>query len=357
VTEAAAASGNTGIATAEPLVPGLSPPSRRDRHGVFLTDVIVELGLVEEPTVERAIETARESARTPERCLLDEGAIDERQLSIARAERNGLDHVDLDVFDVDLEAATLIDPSTAARAIAMPIGFAPDGALIVAFEDPTNMLGISDIEVIAKAEVRPVIAMGSQIRRLVESLPASAPRPRPTPQARPAPAPPEPAPAPPEPESESPEPESPEPELAPKPEPDVPEEPEPSPPPLRPVPEPDPAPAPDPQPEPEPPSAPDPEPEPDAAPEPPPAAELSATLLSLQDRTRQAIALAEAAESRMKEMESVDDRAQKAEHELFATEERVAALERRIAEIGAAAERARAASAELAALTSNSPAQ
>jgi hypothetical protein len=359
-------------------VPGLSPPSRRDRHGVFLTDVIVELGLVEEPTVERAIETARESAKTPERCLLDEGAIDERQLSIARAERNGLDHVDLDVFDVDPEAASLIDPLTAARSVAMPIGFAPDGALIVAFEDPTNMLGISDIEVIAKAEVRPVIAMGTQIRRLVESLPARAPRPRPEPHARPAP-------TPSEPDEREPEPE-------PDPEPDVPEEPKPSPPPLRPVPEPEPTPAPepepaapDPAPEPEPPApdpapepepaAPDPEPEPepsapdpvpepepsapdqapDVAPEPPPAAELSATLLSLQDRTREAIALAEAAESRMQEMESVDDRAEKAERELFATEERVAALERRITEIGAAAERARAASAELAALTSSSP--
>jgi outer membrane biosynthesis protein TonB len=302
---------------------GVTPPSRRDRHGVFLTDVIVELGFADEGAVQEAVDVARESAKTPERCLLDNGVIDEQQLSVARAERGGLDHVDLERFDIDHEAAGMIDSATAARSTALPIAFAPDGALIVAFEDPADMLGISDIEVLAKAEVRPVIATGSQIRRAIEGLPRALAVPAgssarqneapptpsyPAPELAPEPGP-EPAP-PPEPPPE------PEPEPGPEPEPD----PEPSPEP-KPEPEESPTLVPVPDPDPEPEQIPEPEPEPDPEPSPEPAADggLSATLTHLQERTKAAIALAKTAERRIDELEQ----AARSEEERRATLQRI----------------------------------
>jgi hypothetical protein len=350
---------------------------------VFLTDVIVELGFAEEEVVQRAVDIARESAKRPEACLVDQGEIDERQLSVARAERNGLDHIDLDVYEVDPAATAMVDRATAARSMALPIAFDPDGALIVAFEDPAG-LGVSDIEVVAKTEVRPVIAAAPQIRGLIDSIPegvrvtrAQEPEPAPAPSPDPQPAPeptPEQPPAP-EPASEEPEPApEPDPEPDPAPEPPLPEpdpvpEPEPDPAPEPPLPEPDPVPEPppepDPAPEPEPDPAPEParleavpEPEPTPEPEPetkptpeptpPPAAptavtgkdagELSAALAALQDQAREAVALAQANELRVGDLQ--------------AAQEKVEALEKRFAEISAAAERARAAAAELSDLTS-----
>jgi len=173
-----------------PGAAGVTPPSNPDHQGAFLTDVIVELGFADRDTVANAVEVARNSVHTPEGHLLEFGAIDERQLSLALAERNGLDHVDLDRFAVDPEAVAMIGRSTAARHTAVPIAFATDGALLVAIEDPYNMLGISDIEVMTRSEVRPVIAAGSQIRRLIERLPEGAPRPAPeSPPPSPQPAP------------------------------------------------------------------------------------------------------------------------------------------------------------------------
>jgi len=406
MSEVAASEIRGEVATVAPPAPGITPPSKLDRQGVFLTDVIVELGFADQDAVREVVEAARQSAKTPERCLLDNGVIDERQLSLALAERNGLDHVDLDLFDVDPEAAGLVDKSTAARYTALPIAFASDGALIVAFEDPYDMLGISDIEVMAKCEVRPVVATGTQIQGLIERLPERLPVPPPQP--------PEDSSAPgslPEPD---PQPE-PEPEPAPEAEAEVAEEPEPAPEPQpEPVPEPVPEPEPEPEPipQPEPPSDPQPEPAPEPIPLPEPApqapdpaaaqapegaaagwpqpdpasappplsddpGELSATLVDLRDRTGHAISLAEATERRIDDLEDVDTRAQEAaatladeraqfeqerrqgdereqdlRRELAAALDRIAALDQSLAEVRTAAELARTATEKLAALSS-----
>ncbi len=171
MSEAATTEPAPSVSGLAPSATGITAPSNPDRHGAFLTDVIVELGFTDQDAVQEAVDASRQTAKTPERYLLDKGVIDERQLSLAVAERNCLDHVDLDQFEVDLGVAGLIDKPTASRYAALPIAFAPDGALLVAIEDPFNMLGISDIEVITRNEVRPVIAAGTQIQGLIESLP------------------------------------------------------------------------------------------------------------------------------------------------------------------------------------------
>ncbi len=181
MSESAATEARPSAAGFAPGAVGITAPSNPDHHGAFLTDVIAELGFADRETVADAVEVARNSARTPESYLLESGAIDERQLSLALAERNGFDHVDLDRFEVDPEAVGMIGKSTAARYTALPIAFATDGALLVAIEDPYNMLGISDIEVMARSEVRPVIAVGSQIRSLIDELPDEGPPPAPEP--------------------------------------------------------------------------------------------------------------------------------------------------------------------------------
>jgi hypothetical protein len=121
--------------------------------------------------VERAVEGAREPGQTVALILLESGAIDEDQLSRAVAERHGLDHVDLEQFEVDPEAAALISRSAALRYRALPIAFAADGAVIVAIEDPVDALAINDTAEMTRSEVRTVVASGSAIEALIERLP------------------------------------------------------------------------------------------------------------------------------------------------------------------------------------------
>jgi hypothetical protein len=154
---------------------GITPPSMPGRRGAFLSDIIVELGFADREVVEEAVPAAASAGKTVGRFLLDNGVLSDEQLSIAIAERSGLEHVDLDRFDVDSSAATLIGRSVAMRYNALPIAFAPDGALVVAVADPSDFLGISDIEVMAKTEVRLAVANPERIQELIEHLPEPEP--------------------------------------------------------------------------------------------------------------------------------------------------------------------------------------
>src|ERR671920_2340413 len=87
---------------------GITTPSRRGGSGRVLTDVIVDLGFVEREAMDNAVEMAHAAGSAAERVLLSTGAINEGQLARAVAERFGLDHLDLQVYRVDPDAAKLV---------------------------------------------------------------------------------------------------------------------------------------------------------------------------------------------------------------------------------------------------------
>ena len=149
---------------------GVTAPSLNGAGRRFLSDILVELGFVDEQEAERAVEAARHPGQTPEKVLLQGGTITEDQLARALAERYGLDHIDLTEFPVDESAAALLRKTAAKRYLAAPVGFADDGALVLAVADPADSLGLSDIAVMTKLPVRPAVAARSQIAKLLDKL-------------------------------------------------------------------------------------------------------------------------------------------------------------------------------------------
>jgi len=150
---------------------GVSRPSRRPSGAPrFLTDVIVEMGLAERERVEAAVATAREQGTTPERVLLQSAAVSQDALARAIAERHGLDHLDLTVFEVDMSAATLLSPAVAKRYEAVPVEHWDERTLLVAMADPTNILALDDIGMITGLEVRPAVASAEDIGALLGRL-------------------------------------------------------------------------------------------------------------------------------------------------------------------------------------------
>ncbi|HEX2104071.1 MAG TPA: ATPase, T2SS/T4P/T4SS family [Solirubrobacteraceae bacterium] len=161
------------LAAAEPLGPrsdGITRP--RQRHGGprFLTDVIVALGFTERERADAAVEAARAAATTPEDVLLEWRAITQDQLARAVAERNGLDHLDLAAFHVDMAAANLLSSAAAKRYEAVPVAFTGERGLLVAMADPTNVLAIDDVSLMTGYEVRPAVASREDIAGLVARL-------------------------------------------------------------------------------------------------------------------------------------------------------------------------------------------
>src|SRR3954453_2732200 len=158
------------LAAPPPAPDGITHPIKRHAGPRFLTDVIVELGFVERDRADAAVHAARESATTAEEVLLGWGAITEDQLARAIAERNGLDHLDLTLFHVDMAAANLLSSAAAKRYDAVPVGFRGERSLVVAMADPTNVLAIDDIALMTGYDVRPAVASREDIAGLVARL-------------------------------------------------------------------------------------------------------------------------------------------------------------------------------------------
>jgi type IV pilus assembly protein PilB len=150
--------------------PGLTPPQTRGRSSGFVTDVIVDLGYVGDDRARQAIEEARTAGRSPERLLLEHGAITADQFSRALAERYGLDHVDLTAYQVDMAAANLVSVNTARRYHAIPVGFIDKQTLLLAIADPTNVLAIDDIQIATGLDCRVAVAAEEDIEALLGRL-------------------------------------------------------------------------------------------------------------------------------------------------------------------------------------------
>jgi type IV pilus assembly protein PilB len=150
--------------------PGLTPPLERGHSRGFITDVLVELGFVAEPTVRAAVEVARTAGKPPEALLVEQGAVTEEQLSRATAERYGLDHVDLAVYGVDMGAAALFPVGLARRYMAVPVGYIDQSTLLVAAADPANVLALDDIQIATGLDCRIAVAARGDVEGLLTRL-------------------------------------------------------------------------------------------------------------------------------------------------------------------------------------------
>jgi type IV pilus assembly protein PilB len=156
--------------TAEDQPLGVTKPSRRGSSSRFLTDVIVEMGLASRERVEQAIESSRSEGTTPERALLSSGALNADGLARALAERYGLDHLDLDVFPVDMGAANLVASTAAKRYQAVPVSFVDKRTLLLAMADPSNVLAVDDVAIMTGYEVRVAVAAPEAIADLISRM-------------------------------------------------------------------------------------------------------------------------------------------------------------------------------------------
>jgi type IV pilus assembly protein PilB len=152
------------------LASGVTHPSRRGSSSRFLTDVIVDMGFVSRERVEKAIESSRSEGTTPEQVLLASGALTPDGLARALAERYGLDHLDLDVFALDMSAANLVVSSAAKRYRAVPVAFVDKRTLLLAMADPSNVLAVDDVAIMTGYEVRVAVASPDAIAELISRM-------------------------------------------------------------------------------------------------------------------------------------------------------------------------------------------
>jgi hypothetical protein len=150
--------------------PGVTPPPAEPSPHRFLSDVITERRLVE-PGVMRAALQASLAGRSLTEILVANGALSEHDLAHTLAEHHGLDHVDLDVFEIDERATALIDPHVARRLGAIPIAFLPDDTVVVALYEPNGSTAAVELAHLMGRKIQPAVASRSQIEGVIRNLP------------------------------------------------------------------------------------------------------------------------------------------------------------------------------------------
>ena len=154
----------------EPSPTGITKPRRAGGPARSLTDVIVDLGLADRERVTAAIEEARANGMTAEDVLVESGNLTSEGLARAVAERHGLEHIDLSIFQPDMAAANLISVAAAKRYEAVPVGYLDDRTLLVAMADPANVLAVDDIALLTGKEIRPAVTSREDIGGLISRL-------------------------------------------------------------------------------------------------------------------------------------------------------------------------------------------
>ena len=149
---------------------GITPPSRPGGSARALVDVIVQLGFADAERADSAKQEGRTRGMPAEKVLVEGGHITQDQLARAIAERNGLDHLDLNSFPVDMAAANLLGTTAAKRYEAVPVGYVDERTVLVAMADPANVLAMDDIAIMTGLEVRAAVASREDIATLISRI-------------------------------------------------------------------------------------------------------------------------------------------------------------------------------------------
>ena len=129
-------------------------------------EVLVDEGLITSDQLRAAAEEQERVGRSLGRVLIDLGLVKEPDLVAVLARQIGLEFVDLNEYQIDPAAASLVSEQVAKRYRALPIGF--DGErLIVAMSDPANVFALDDIRTITGMEVKPVVATAADIETAI----------------------------------------------------------------------------------------------------------------------------------------------------------------------------------------------
>jgi type IV pilus assembly protein PilB len=111
-------------------------------------------GLVREDELQAALAEQRGSGKRLGDVLVERGSVTRTQVARVLAEQHELPFIELAESEVQIEAATLLPEELARRYTALPVTIEPDGTILVAVADPTNVMHSDELR----------LALGRQLR-------------------------------------------------------------------------------------------------------------------------------------------------------------------------------------------------
>jgi type IV pilus assembly protein PilB len=146
--------------------PAVRAGGPRIPRGEPLGQVLVRLGYITPEVLEAAIARQKTDGRKLGEVLVADERITRDQLGRAMAIRMGVSVFTL-ADGVDPAVTRLIDEKSARRYQAVPVRIEPDGLLLVAMADPSNVFAIDDLRILTRHDIRPALASPEEIQTLL----------------------------------------------------------------------------------------------------------------------------------------------------------------------------------------------
>ena len=119
-----------------------------------LGSLLVREGLITPEQLELALLEQQQLERRLGEILVDWGWVTSRDIARALSEQYEIGFLELTAFEIDEEAATLLLEELAYRYQALPLRFLPDGVLLVAIADPTDVGACDELRDLLPAPIR-----------------------------------------------------------------------------------------------------------------------------------------------------------------------------------------------------------
>jgi type IV pilus assembly protein PilB len=128
---------------------------------------LVQDGLVDEPTMQNALQSARERKSGVVTQLVGMGAAKARDIAVAASHEFGVPLLDLDCLAVDLDLVRLISDKLLVKHRVMPL-FKRGKRLFLAVADPTNLHAIDEIKFATGLGIEAIVVEDDKLQRAVD---------------------------------------------------------------------------------------------------------------------------------------------------------------------------------------------
>ena len=132
--------------------------------------LLVRAGILTDNQLAEAV--AQADGRSLSHVLSELGFTTETRVAQAVAESMGLAFVDIGSYDLDPSAAMMLTSDLMRKYVALPVKV-QDDELVVAMADPANIFAIDDLRIVTGKEIRPVVAIESDLVTAIDRFSAS----------------------------------------------------------------------------------------------------------------------------------------------------------------------------------------
>lgn len=140
----------------------------------FLGEQLIKMGLVTEEQIMQALEIQSQKRKSGQKTklgqvLISMGCCTEEDIARAMAEKSGLCFMSINNIGVDMACANLITPEVASKYKLLPICI-KDNKLLLAMNNPNDIIAIDDIQIMTGYEVEPVVVPDKELKTVIEQF-------------------------------------------------------------------------------------------------------------------------------------------------------------------------------------------